>query len=63
MEDHLKKYCKYFFKKKLDHINTGFVSTFSDEPQVTVVGFIRTQNDLLIACVDSNAHQKIGGSV
>jgi len=63
MEDHLKKFNKNFVIKLMDQTIFDFVSTFGDKPQGTLVGLIGTQKNLLIACVNSNAQQKIGGSV
>lgn len=63
LEDHLKKYNKNFVIKIMDYTITDFVSTFGDKPQGTLIGLIGTQKDLIIVCVNSNAQQKIGGSV
>ncbi len=63
MQEHLDKYNRKFFIKIDDHKITDFVTTFGDKAKGSLVGLMGTQKDLLIACVNSNAHSMLGGSV
>ena len=63
MQSHLDAYPKIFSIKIHDFLTSDFEKTFGDKPVGSLVGLIGTQNDLVIACVNANAREKINGFV
>ena len=60
---HFSKYNQEFVTKIHSTIIPDFVETFGDRPSETLVGMIGTQNDFLIASVNSNAQRKLNAKI
>ncbi len=60
---HLSHYDRKFVIKIKDTLIPDFVETFGDRSTETLVGMMGTQNDFLIASVNSNAQRKLDAKI